>query len=82
MDCHATLHAEGQPAVKIPIMRVILYVKDIRKVADFYEKHFGMKALPSEDAGWLELESSGGGCNLALHRAAVSQKSGAAIKVV
>jgi predicted enzyme related to lactoylglutathione lyase len=63
-------------------MRVILYVKDIRKVAAFYEKHFGMKPLSSDEEGWLELESGAGGCNIALHRAAVSQKSGAAMKVV
>jgi hypothetical protein len=68
--------------VKLPIVRVILYVKDLPKVAHFYQKHFGMKPLPSEDAGWLELESNSGDCNIALHRAASSQKSGAAIKVV
>jgi len=68
--------------VALPIVRVILYVKDLSKVADFYQKHFGMRPLPSDNVGWLELESPAGGCNLALHRAAVSQKSGAAIKVV
>ena len=68
--------------MKLPIMRVILYVKDLPRVAQFYQKHFGMKPLPSEDAGWLELESGSGSCNIALHRAASTQKSGAAIKVV
>ncbi len=68
--------------MKLPIVRVILYVKDLPKVAHFYQKHFGMKPLPSDDAGWLELESNVGGCNIALHRAAASQKSGAAMKVV
>jgi len=68
--------------VKLPIVRVILYVRDLPKVANFYQKHFGMKPLPSDDAGWLELESNSGDCNIALHRAASSQKSGAAIKIV
>jgi predicted enzyme related to lactoylglutathione lyase len=68
--------------VKLPIVRVILYVKDVPRVAHFYRKHFGMKPLPSQDEGWLELESNSGGCNIALHRAASTQKSGAAIKVV
>jgi predicted enzyme related to lactoylglutathione lyase len=65
-----------------PIVRVILYVKDIPKVAGFYQRHFGMKPLPSRDEGWLELRSDLSGCNIALHQAASSQKSGAAIKIV
>jgi ankyrin repeat protein/predicted enzyme related to lactoylglutathione lyase len=65
-----------------PIARIILYVKDLPTVAAFYQQHFGMKPLPSDDPGWLELESSPGGCNLALHQAATGQKSGAAMKIV
>jgi len=68
--------------LKLPIVRVILYVKDISKVAHFYQTHFGMKPLPSNEEGWLELESNSGGCNIALHKAAATQKSGAAIKIV
>jgi predicted enzyme related to lactoylglutathione lyase len=66
----------------IPIMRAILYVKDIPKVADFYQRHFGMKPLPSQADGWLEMTSNPGGCNIALHQASAAQKSGAAIKLV
>lgn len=65
-----------------PIARVILYVKDMPKVAAFYETHFGLKPLPSARNDWLELESEAGGCSIALHQAAVSQKSGAAMKLV
>jgi predicted enzyme related to lactoylglutathione lyase len=65
-----------------PIARIILYVKDIAKVAVFYERFFGMEPLPGADAGWLELASPAGGCSIALHKAAVSQKSGAAMKIV
>jgi len=60
---------------------VLLYVKDIEKVARFYERHFHLTRIASNEPGWLEL-TSGTGCNIALHQAAVSQKSGAAIKIV
>jgi len=73
----------GKPSVAAPqITRVILYVKDIPKVAAFYERHFGLRALPGATEGWLELANSAGGCTIALHQAAVSQKSGAAMKIV
>ncbi|MEP7362024.1 MAG: VOC family protein [Acidobacteriota bacterium] len=66
----------------IPIVRVILYVKDIAKVAEFYRQHFGMSPLPSGEKGWLEMEGDSGGCTIALHQASTAQKSGAAIKLV
>ncbi len=66
----------------IPIMRLILYVKDIPKVAEFYQRHFGMRPLPFEGKGWLEMTSSPDGCTIALHQASVAQKSGAAMKLV
>jgi len=66
----------------IPIMRAILYVKDIPKVADFYQRHFGMSPLPSNEKGWWEMTSEPGGCAIALHQASAAQKSGAAIKLV
>ncbi len=64
------------------ISRVILYVRDIEKVALFYETLFGMERIESEGRGWLELRSLSGGCLVALHQAAKSQKSGAAMKLV
>jgi hypothetical protein len=57
-------------------------VKDIPKVARYYQRHFGMKPLPSQTEGWLEMTSGSGGCNVALHQASSAQKSGAAIKIV
>ena len=33
------------------VTRIILYVKDLPKVAAFYQRHFGMKPLPSEGPG-------------------------------
>ena len=64
------------------IVRIILYVQEIPKVARFYERYFGMKALPSENKAWLELASDGGGCVIALHQASRAQKSGASMKIV
>jgi len=66
----------------VPIVRVILYVKNISKVAEFYQRHFGMSPVPSEEKGWLEMTSTSGGCTIALHQASTAQKSGAAIKLV
>jgi predicted enzyme related to lactoylglutathione lyase len=64
------------------ITRVILYVRDIPKVAAFYQRFFNMSPLPGATDSWLELAASSGGCAIALHQAAVSQKSGAAMKIV
>jgi predicted enzyme related to lactoylglutathione lyase len=64
------------------IVRVILYVRDIPKVAAFYRRLFNMQPLPGATDGWVELTSSTGGCTIALHQAAVSQKNGAAMKLV
>jgi predicted enzyme related to lactoylglutathione lyase len=65
-----------------PVTRVILYVKDVLRVAAFYEKHFGMRPLPGGTDKWTELTSPAGGCIIALHKASVAQKSGAAMKLV
>jgi|SRR5581483_3202302 len=65
-----------------PISRVIAYVKDVPKIAAFYERHFGMRSLPGAGRKWTELSSPAGGCILSLHQAAVSQKSKASIKLV
>jgi len=57
-------------------------VRDIPKVAVFYEQFFGLHRLPGATKGCLELANPAGGCAIALHQAAVSQKSGAAMKIV
>jgi catechol 2,3-dioxygenase-like lactoylglutathione lyase family enzyme len=64
------------------IIRIILYVRDVPKVAAFYERHFGLHPLPGATEDWLELANPGGGCTIALHQAVISQKSGAAMKIV
>jgi predicted enzyme related to lactoylglutathione lyase len=66
----------------LPIARIILYVRDIEKVAAFYQKHFELKPLGEAEAGWLEIGSPDTGCSIALHQAAASQKRGSEIKIV
>src|ERR1700748_2777229 len=58
--------------MKATISRVILFVRDVARVAAFYEKHFGLQSLDHSEKGWLELAA--GGCNLALHAATVSSR--------
>ena len=67
--------------MSLPIASVVLYVKDIAKVAEFYTTHFGYVEEPGSLPGWLVL-SAGEGCTISLHQAAKSQKSGAAMKIV
>ena len=69
-------------AIEPPIARVILYVKNIPKVAAFYQQIFGMTRVEGKSDGWQVLESPAGGCPITLFQAAASQKSGAAMKLV
>lgn len=64
------------------LTRVILYVRDIPKVATFYTKHFGLVPIPGAEEGWLELAPINGGCSIALHQATTAQKRGSEIKLV
>jgi predicted enzyme related to lactoylglutathione lyase len=66
-----------------PISRVVLYVKDIPKVATFYAKHFGFQPMPRREADLLELVSSTGGFSLLLHQASKGHRVGqSCIKLV
>ena len=51
-----------------PIARIVIYAKDVEKLADFYRRVFELKDVGPSEEGWIELAA--GGCNLALHRAA------------
>jgi predicted enzyme related to lactoylglutathione lyase len=66
----------------IALSRVVLYVRDIPAVAAFYQQHFGLQPAAPAEPGWLELAPPDGGCAIALHQAAVSQKRGSEIKLV
>jgi predicted enzyme related to lactoylglutathione lyase len=73
-----------QNATKLspPLTRVILYVKNVSNVAAFYQLHFNLRPLPGATPDWIELARSESGCTIALHRAAKTHASGAAIKLV
>ena len=74
--------ATAQALPPAALARVVLYVRDIPAVAAFYQRHFGLQPLPGNAPDWLELAPPGGGCHIALHQAAVSQKRGSEIKLV
>ena len=70
------------PKPSLALSRVVLYVRDIPTMAAFYQQHFGLQPLGNGEPGWLELVPPGGGCAIALHQAAASQKRGSEIKLV
>lgn len=49
-----------------PLARVILFVRDVERVARFYEEKLGL-AVASREPGFVELD--GGGCRVAIHDA-------------
>ncbi len=50
-----------------PITRIVLYVKNVEKLAEFYQRVFELKPVAPPEKGWIELGA--GGCNIALHQA-------------
>jgi predicted enzyme related to lactoylglutathione lyase len=52
-----------------PLNRIIIFVGNVQKCADFYTSVFGFTAMPSDHPSteWIELDT--GGCRLALHKA-------------
>ena len=58
-----------RPPVSLSLHRVIVFVADVQKCAQFYVDVFGFTMLPSDQPAteWIELET--GGCRLAFHKA-------------
>jgi predicted enzyme related to lactoylglutathione lyase len=52
-----------------PLKRIIIFVGDVKKCAEFYRNAFGFTTVPdpAPASEWIELET--GGCRLALHKA-------------
>ena len=50
----------------IKLSRIIIFTSNVKKMADFYMKCFGLKVVGKRDPGWTELRA--GGCSLAFHR--------------
>ena len=63
--------------------KVILYARDIEATVDFYERHFGFRALRLPGDRIVELVAESGGANLMVHPAARGVRTGqATVKLV
>ncbi|MBL8047507.1 MAG: VOC family protein [Chthonomonas sp.] len=49
------------------LARIILFVRNVAEVAEFYQKFFAMEPQPGASADWVELAGPGG--NIAVHKA-------------
>ena len=64
-----------------PITRIVLYVRDVERMAEFYQRVFDLHPVAPPEKGWIELGA--GSCNLALHQAAkTASPRRAAAKIV
>ena len=59
-----------------PITRLVLYVRDIPKVAAFYMDNFGFLRLPGNEQDVVRLESPSGGCGLVILQASKGHRIG------
>ncbi|MDZ4711241.1 MAG: VOC family protein [bacterium] len=68
--------------MSLEIIRIIFFVKDVAKSAEFYRDIIGLEIIGEINSEWTELKA--GGCNLALHRSsATSAKKGdSGVKIV
>ncbi len=60
----------------MPLGRIVLYVRDVEKTVDFYERHFAFQPVQYEGDRIIELIASDGGANLMIHLAGKAQKMG------
>jgi len=58
------------------ISRIALYVRDMEKVAAFYERHFGFTRMDTGLADKLILTPPSGGCALVILQASKGHKTG------
>jgi predicted enzyme related to lactoylglutathione lyase len=66
-----------------PITRIVLYVRDMQKVALFYARHFDFRATISAAKDKIVLISPVGGCSLVVLQASKGHKTGqSCIKIV
>ena len=65
------------------ISRILLYVREPQKIADFYIKHFGFVRAPQSHADLIEIGSANGTFSLLLHAASKGHRIGqSCIKIV
>ena len=72
---------QRQTRLCVPALgRVLLYVRDIETVAEFYARHFGFRIHREKGDRVVELESlAGNGCAIMLHPLGRGRKSGQTI---
>ena len=58
------------------LARVILYVHDMQRVANFYQTYFGYEVTILEDGNLIHLTSSVGGCHITILKASKGHKLG------
>ena len=59
-----------------PLNVILIYARDMRKTAAFYQTFFGFISSGTVVEGLIELRSSGGGATILVHQAAQSVKLG------
>lgn len=65
------------------VSRILLYVRDPEKIADFYTTYFGLVKQPLAHDDLIELQTSDGGFSLLLHQASKGHKIGqSCVKIV
>jgi len=52
--------------MQVSLERIILFVQDVGRVADFYRRHFGFAPVEEASNDWAVLQADA--CQLALHR--------------
>ena len=58
------------------VSRILLYVRDPQKIADFYVKHFAFVQKPQVHEDLIEVTLSGGAFSLLLHQASKGHRLG------
>ncbi len=69
--------------IPAPVTRLVLYVRDIEKIAGFYIAHFGFIQNSRQHDDLIEIISPSGGCALMLHQASKGHRTGqSCIKII
>lgn len=52
--------------MKLRLEKLIIFCADVKKLVDFYQKHFGLTLIGAFDEGWAVLDA--GGIHIAFHK--------------
>ncbi|HEY0929048.1 MAG TPA: VOC family protein [Gemmatimonas sp.] len=64
-----------------PLGTVLIYARDMKRMADFYMRYFGFEGSGEVVEGLITLQPRGGGAAIVIHQAAKSMKAGHAVGV-